>query len=106
MTTQFNISSAVRATPKDDDGTVLINLQSGKVFSLNGVGASIWTMMEQGISFDGIVDSLARQYEMSHQEIRDDLTLFLRVLEQKGLVQATKTASRDETEEPIDGFAA
>jgi len=106
MTTQFCISPTVRATPGDDDGTVLINLRSGKVFSLNGVGASIWTMMEQGITFDAIVNFLARQYDMSRHEIRDDLTLFLRVLEQKGLVQATKTASRGQKEEPIDGFAA
>jgi len=105
MTTQFSISSEVHATPGDDDGSVLINLHSGKVFSLNGVGARIWTMLEQGTTFEAIVDSLARHYDGSEQEIREDLNLFLRVLEKKGLVRENSN-SGIQPEKPTNGLAA
>jgi hypothetical protein len=89
MSAQFSIHPEVRTTPCDEDGSVLINLQSGKVFSLNGVGARVWTMLEQGASFDGVLDALGREYKLPSAELRNDLDGFIKELARKDLLKVT-----------------
>lgn len=89
MSAHFSIHPEVRTTPGDEDGSVLINLESGKVFSLNGVGAKVWTMIEQGAGFDDLVNALTGEYQISSQEIRTDLDGFITELTQKRLLQVT-----------------
>jgi len=89
MSAQFSIHPEVRTTPGDEDGSVLINLQSGKVFSLNGVGAKIWTMLEEGAGFDGVLDALSREYNLPSTELRNDLDSFLNDLARKDLLKVT-----------------
>ncbi|HZE70021.1 MAG TPA: PqqD family protein [Pyrinomonadaceae bacterium] len=89
MMTQLKIHPEVRTTPSDEDGSVLINLESGKVFSLNGAGAKVWIMLEQGITFEGLLDSLAREYDVPRQQLQDDTETFIHELKCKGLVQAS-----------------
>lgn len=89
MSAHVSIHPEVRTTPGDEDGSVLINLQSGKVFSLNGVGAQIWTMLEQGTSFDGVLDALSREYNLPAAELEDDLDDFINELARKDLLQVT-----------------
>ena len=89
MSAQVSIHPEVRTTPGDEDGSVLINLQSGKVFSLNGVGAKIWTMLEQGTSFDGVLDALTREYNLPSAELESDLDDFINELGRKDLLKVT-----------------
>ena len=89
MSAQFSIHPEVRTTPSDEDGSVLINLQSGKVFSLNGVGAKVWTMLEQGATFDDVLDALSREYNLPSAELRNDLGGFIKELARKDLLKVT-----------------
>ena len=89
MSAHVSIHPEVRTTPGDEDGSVLINLQSGKVFSLNGVGAKIWTMLEQGTSFNGVLDELSREYNLPSAELENDLDDFVDELERKHLLKVT-----------------
>jgi len=93
MSAHVSIHPEVRTTPGDEDGSVLINLQSGKVFSLNGVGARIWTMLEQGTSLDGVLDALGHEYNLPSAELETDLDGFIDELARKDLL--TVTARRD-----------
>ena len=87
MTTQLKIDPTVRATPGDEDGSVLINLKTGKVFSLNGLGAKIWAKLEEGLTFEAVLDSLLREYDVPRQRLLSDLETFVGQLEKKELVQ-------------------
>ncbi len=89
MSAQFSIHPEVRTTPSDEDGSVLINLRSGKVFSLNGVGAKVWSMIESGASYDGVLDALSHEYNLPSAELRSDLDGFLKELSRKDLLQLT-----------------
>jgi len=89
MSARFSIHPEVRTTPGDEDGSVLINLQSGKVFSLNGTGAKVWTMIAQGANFDGVLDALGREYQIPSEELRNDLNGFIQELGRKDLLQVT-----------------
>jgi hypothetical protein len=74
----------------NDDGAVLLNLDSGLIFSLNGVGARIWGMLENRMTPELMVISLEREFGISQQQLSGDLEAFLRDLEARELV------SRDE----------
>jgi hypothetical protein len=87
MSAQLSIHPEVRSTPGDEDGSVLINLQSGKVFSLNGVGAKVWTMLEQGTTFDGVLAALSREFNLPSEELRNDLDHFINDLARKDLLK-------------------
>ena len=87
MITHLKIHSEVRTTPGDEDGSVLINLESGRVFSLNGVGAKIWTKLQERLTFEAILDSLTQEYDISHEQLRTDLEAFIYDLEKKGLLE-------------------
>jgi hypothetical protein len=89
MSAQISIHPEVRTTPGDEDGSVLINLQSGKVFSLNGVGAKIWTMLAQGALCESILDALSREYNLPSAELKADLDGFINDLAQKDLLKVT-----------------
>lgn len=91
MITQFKIHPEVRTTPGDEDGSVLINLESGKVFSLNGIGAWVWTMLQHQLTSEALLDSLALEFEVPREQLQDDLEAFLHELECHDLVQATNT---------------
>lgn len=87
MTTQLKIHPNVRGTPGDDDGSVLINLKTGKVFSLNGLGAKVWARLEEGFTFEAVLDSLMLEYDLPRQRLLSDLETFVGELEKKELVQ-------------------
>jgi hypothetical protein len=91
--TQFIICSEVCTTTSAlQNGRVIINLETGLVFSLNGLGAKIWTKLEEGRHFDAILDSLTQEYDIPHEQLRSDLETFVFDLEKKGLVQAQVSA--------------
>lgn len=92
MITQFKIHPEVRTTPGDEDGSVLINLESGKVFSLNGVGARVWTMLQQQLTCEDLLDALAIEYEAPREQLQDDLEAFLHELECHDLVASDTNA--------------
>lgn len=87
MRTHLMVHPEIRTTPCDDDGSVLINLQNGKVFSLNDVAAKIWAMLEQGTSVENMLDTLEREYRLPRAVLRNDLDLYLSKLEQMALIQ-------------------
>jgi hypothetical protein len=91
MDAQFRILPDVRATTEDADGSVLLNLASGRMFTLNGTGAKVWTMLEQGFGFEAVVDSLMQENGMPRQQVQGDVEIFLRALENKGLVRMARS---------------
>ena len=91
MNAQFRILPDVRATTEDPDGSVLLNLASGRMFTLNGAGAKVWTMLEQGLAVEAVVDSLMQENGMPRQQVQGDVEIFLRALENKGLVRMARS---------------
>lgn len=91
MTVQFSIVPDVRSVINADGG-VLLNLKRGVCYSLNGVGARVWSMLAegQGLQSEVLVDKLATQFVVPRQRLAEDVVTFLRTLENKGLVQAAE----------------
>jgi Coenzyme PQQ synthesis protein D (PqqD) len=81
-------SQVCSTTPGLQNERVIINLDTGVIFSLNGPGAKIWTKLEEGSHLDAILDLLTLEYDIPHEQLRSDLEKFVFDLEKKGLVQA------------------
>jgi hypothetical protein len=56
-----------------DDEVVIINLDSGTYYSLNGSGVAVWTTIENGATLDRIVTVVAARYEAETTTIEADV---------------------------------
>ena len=52
---------------------VLLNLVNGKYFSLDDVGADIWSLIVEKGDLDAVHQSLLQQYEVTPQSLEQDL---------------------------------
>ena len=83
------VSPDVRST-YSEDGAVLLDIQKGLCYSLNPVAARVWSKVEaspSGVDLRGIVDAMATDYTISHEQLVGDIDECLMKLENMGLVQ-------------------
>lgn len=90
----FEVSTGVRST-RNEDGGILLDVNRGKVFRLNRVGALIFQRLREHQNETQIAEELSRQFDISVQSIQIDLVEFLRSLEQQGLVTITQDHFHD-----------
>ena len=55
---------------------VMMDLEKGKYFSLNGVGSRIWTLVEEPVQVGKVVDSLLKEYDISRDECEKNVLEF------------------------------
>ena len=70
-----------------DGEVLLLNVETGVYFGLDGVGADIWELAVQGLSEDDIVDRLLDEYDVDPEALRVDVDAFLQQLADKGLIR-------------------
>jgi hypothetical protein len=68
----------------DDEGVVL-DLDGGRTFGLNPAAAVVFSLLEAH-GEEEIAAEVARRFEVSLEEARGDVTAFLSLLRQRGLV--------------------
>ena len=72
----------------DGDGAVLLDLKAGRYYSLNGIGARIWSKAEKGMTLSQILDDLQQTYQIPVEKLAADLTAFVSAMQAKGLLRA------------------
>ncbi|MEG2110532.1 lasso peptide biosynthesis PqqD family chaperone [Clostridium sp.] len=65
---------------------VMMNLEKGMYFALNGVGSRIWDIIEEEKSVDHIVDVLTSEYKVNREQCEDSVITFLEGLESDELI--------------------
>ena len=65
--TQVHISDSVLSRPVDDQA-VLLNLDTGRYFVLNGVAREMWSLLREGEDGEAIVGRLLELYNVEHGE--------------------------------------
>ena len=68
-----------------DDEVVIINLDTGTYYSVEGVAAEIWTRID-GATVKEIVDDLTSRYQTDEQEVAPSVIRFLDELQGEGLI--------------------
>jgi hypothetical protein len=75
--------------------TILVPIRNNigdlsSIFVLNEIGTFVWSMIEQCITFEEMLNSVIRDYDVSDQEAGVDLVEFLNDLENAGLIRSVK----------------
>src|SRR2546430_8577258 len=71
-----------------DDEVVVINLESGAYYALDGPAADCWTLLSAGTSIDRTVDTLAERHGADPNVVRADVDALAAELVAEGLVVA------------------
>ena len=69
-----------------DGETVIINLDNGTYYSLVGVGAEIWGLIESGAAVDNIIEAINHRYEGDRLDIECGVNKLVAEFQQEGLV--------------------
>ncbi len=76
-----------------DDEVIIIDLELGNYYTLTGVGASIWTLIEQQATLDQIEAQMLAQFDVSTEAVRESVAVFLSQLLGENLVTVTSSDS-------------
>lgn len=69
-----------------DDETVLLDLESGMYFGLDGVGKRIWESVSEGESLAETAAVIASEYEVEEEQALKDVLAFASDLVERGLL--------------------
>lgn len=82
----FRVSDTIRRT-QTVDGGILLDIHHGRMFCLNLVGAKILELLERGYHEPRITDEISRDYGMSREVVRADVSEFIESLEKNHVLQ-------------------
>ena len=68
------------------DGALLVDLNTGKCFRLNGTGARVWSLLEAGLSLRDICNNIAVHYGLSLATVERDVGAVIEHLIRERLV--------------------
>lgn len=83
---------------QSEDGTALLDIRNNTCFSVNLVGARIWSMVKLHWSIEQMADSVASAFGISKEKASGDVAGFIRALDVAGLIMA-----RESCRQPIRG---
>jgi hypothetical protein len=72
-----------------DDQTVLVNLETNRIYSLNSTGARLWELLAAGHSQTEIRDKLFEEYGIAPAEANAEIERILDELNGESLVKDT-----------------
>ncbi len=68
------------------DGSVLVDVQSGRVFELNKIGSEIWALLDGVRSLETLCEAVATRYEVAREVVETDLDQLVADLVQARLI--------------------
>jgi hypothetical protein len=76
--------------------TVLLNLESGVYYGLDGVGTRVWQLLQQGRTIAEVCDVMVEEYDVEQDVVREDVARLVGELGERGIVipQGTPGAER------------
>ncbi len=82
---RFNLSTEQISTKLEQD-TVILNLATGKYYSLEGVASLIWQGLEAKQSLIEIQEKIVANYNVSPEKSLSDIQAFIEDLTHAGLI--------------------
>lgn len=70
-----------------DDGVVILQAGTGRLFTSNETGARIWRGIEQQLPLETIAEEISRAYSIARTTAREHTLNFLAALEQQALIR-------------------
>lgn len=82
----FRVNSPKVIQETIDGEVVIVNLDNGNYYSLDNVGADIWSLIESGAAVSEVVDRITHRYEGNHADIENAVSQFVAALQQEALI--------------------
>lgn len=73
-------------TVADADGAAILDLEAGRITTLNATGAQVWQALERGESVGTIAADLARETGEHIEAVKKDLQEFIDTLRKRNLL--------------------
>jgi hypothetical protein len=70
-----------------DNETVLMSVEAGFYYGLEGSAQSIWKALETQITFSELIDRLTQEYEVTPEACSADVEKFLLKMQKEGLLR-------------------
>jgi hypothetical protein len=70
-----------------DQETVLMSIDAGAYYGLEGPAREIWERLQTPLTFSALVDCLVNEYSVSPEACASDLQGFLAEMEREGLLR-------------------
>ena len=86
LDSKINIPNDVLASEVDDE-MVLLNLVSGKYFSLDDIGTRMWQLIKKHRQLKAVHQELLEEYKVDSQQLEQDLLALTDKLAANGLLQ-------------------
>ncbi|MGH7571507.1 MAG: PqqD family protein [Gemmatimonadota bacterium] len=106
---RFRVNTESVAAKVIDGEAIIINLETGVYYSLDGVGGEVWSLLEGHHPVDAVVASLATRYGASEEQCRADVQSLVGQLTDEGLVVPTEALPEGspmaEMSPAADGYA-
>lgn len=64
-----------------------LDVQQGKIYSINAVGSRILELLKDGVDEVGIVDNISREFAVDRDIARDDVRVFVQQLLEMKLLE-------------------
>jgi coenzyme PQQ synthesis protein D (PqqD) len=88
----YKIASAQITSEFIEGEVMIINLQNGSYYNIEGVGAEIWQAVVEGASFDKISERIQNRFEGEAGTIQNYIKTFLKELHEEKLLVPEETA--------------
>lgn len=88
----FRISSDVRSTPTQD-GSILLHVHHGQMFSLNLVGSKILELLERGYDETRIAEEISNTYGVDRDIALGDVREFVETLYRHHILEPPRSNS-------------
>jgi hypothetical protein len=85
----YAVSSGVRSTNNNKDGGIVLDINSAKIFRLNGIGAFIFERIRDRRNETEIIAEVSHEFGIPDATVRADVVDFLKSLEHEGLIVAS-----------------
>lgn len=90
ITPDVRITRAEGAISSEIDGeAVILEIESGTIVHLNRLGSQIWRMLDAALDMEELCAALQRRYDVAAQTCRQDVSEFVEVMRERGLVRLT-----------------
>jgi hypothetical protein len=73
-----------------DGEAVVLNLRTGVYYALNPTGTRIWELLAAHGDPEAVVTSMLAEFEVSPQRLRDDVSVLIGALLERGLVEPVR----------------
>jgi hypothetical protein len=85
LNTRLSVPHHVKSRLVGDE-TVLLDLESGKYFGLDGVGKRIWEAVGEGLMLGEIAAVVVSEYKVEEEQAQSDVIDFASDLVRRGLL--------------------